>query len=206
MGEPPEAPWKSLAPMFLERGYALRILRKRLKLPTPLDTTDREVLERRIIPQYLRDPGIQRVLFVGCGSYTAHYERTLFSHVSFATIEPDPSQSRYGSSQRHVIAPLQALSEHFPAGAFDLILCNGVYGWGLDSREHCEAAFAQCHTCLRAGGHFLFGWDDVPRRTPTPLAGLASLARFGKYDFPGFGTWRYLTDTPFRHTYDFYRK
>jgi len=87
-----------------------------------------------------------------------------------------------------------------------LIICNGVFGWGLDRREQCEAAFSQCYSRLRNDGHFLFGWDDVPRRTPVPLATLSSLTRFRPYDFPPLGTSRYVTDTQYRHTYAFYRK
>ena len=29
---------------------------------------------------------------------------------------------------------------HFPAGFTDLVVCNAVYGWGLDSAEDCDAA------------------------------------------------------------------
>jgi len=35
---------------------------------------------------------------------------------------------------------------------------------------------------------------------------VSSRALFRKYTFPPLGTWRYLTDTPYRHTFDFYRK
>jgi len=205
VGEPPDPKWKSLLALVTEQGFAARIVRKRLNLPTPLNTTDRMVLEQQIFPVYRSDPAIRSVLFVGCGAYTAHYQGRFFPDVKFATIEPDPELSRYGAT-RHVIAPLEELANHFPAASFDLIICNGVFGWGLDRIEQCDAAFGQCHSCLTENGHFLLGWDDVPRRTPIALANVPSLARFRKYAFPAFGSWRYLTDTPFRHTYDFYQK
>jgi len=69
-----------------------------------------------------------------------------------------------------------------------------------------DAAFAQAHLALRPGGQMLLGWNDVPRRAPFPLETIPSLAKFKKYDFPLFGTWRHLTDTVYRHTFDFYCK
>jgi hypothetical protein len=205
VGERPDSKWKSLLPLLTERGFASRVIRKRLNLPTPLDTTDRWILEQRIFPHYLSNPAIRNVLFVGCDFYTTHYQRMFFSAVNFATIEPDPARRRFAAN-RHAVAPLEKLGDHFAPGEFDLVICNGVYGWGLDSLEQCDAAFYQCHACMANGGQLILGWDDVPRRTPVPLTQISSLALFRKYVFPEFGTWRYVTDTPYRHTYDFYEK
>jgi SAM-dependent methyltransferase len=205
VGLPPEPKWKSILPMLTEAGFATRVIRKRLKLPTPLNTTDRQVLEQRIFPHFTANPGIRDVLFVGCDTYTAHYQRQFFGNVSYTTIEPDADKARFGSAT-HAIAPLEELARHFAPQSFDLIICNGVYGWGLDSTAQLEAAFAQCHDCLRDGGLLLFGWDDVERRRPVPLEGIHALKRFHPFPFAEFGSWRYVTDTPFRHTYDFYRK
>lgn len=104
-----------------------------------------------------------------------------------------------------MVAPLEQLDEHFPPAHFDLIICNGVYGYGLNTIRQCECAFDQCYRALSAGGHLVLGWDDISERKPVPLAEIASLRRFTKYEFPPFGTWRYRTVTPYRHTYDFYR-
>jgi SAM-dependent methyltransferase len=205
IGAPPDSKWTSLVALLTERGYASRVIRKKLKLPAPLNSTDRWVLEQRIFPHYQSNPAIRDVLFVGCDSYTAHYQRSFFPTVNYTTIEPDPARSRFGAS-RHIVAPLEELAAHAPADAFDLIVCNGVFGWGLDSLEQCEPAFAHCHTCLRTNGHLILGWDDLPSRVPLPHERITSLARFRRYVFPEFGSWRFLTPTPFRHTFDFYQK
>ena len=205
IGESPGAKWKMILPLLTEHGFAARVLRKRLGLPTPLNTTDRLVMEQVIFPEYAHDPAIKRMLFVGCGTYTAHYQRLYFPNMDFWTIEPDPSAARHGAKQ-HVIAPLEELDRHFPAAHFDLIVCNGVYGWGLDRHDQLEAGFAQCHSRLRADGHLFFGWDDIPQRAPVDLDTVSSRALFRKHTFPALGTWRYLTDTLYRHTFDFYRK
>ena len=205
VGRSPGTKWELLRAFFTEHGFAERILRKRLGLATPLNTTDRIVMERDIFPEYARDPAIERMLFVGCGRYTAHYQQQFFPNKDFWTIEPDPGSAGFGAKQ-HVIAPLEELDRHFPAGHFDLIICNGVYGWGLDRPEQLEAGFAQCHSRLRDDGHLFFGWDDIPERAPVDLDTVSSRALFRKYTLPTLNTWRYLTDTPYRHTFDFYRK
>jgi SAM-dependent methyltransferase len=205
VGEQPAEKWKMILPFLTEHGFATRVMRKRLGLATPLNTTDRLVMEQKVFPEYARDPAINTLLFVGCGTYTAHYQRTYFPTRTFWTIEPNPDAAAYGS-QNHVVAPLEQLEQHFPAEHFDLIICNGVFGWGLDRREQLEPAFAQCHSRLKSGGHFFFGWDDIPQRTPTDLSQVDSLKRFREYVFPPLKTSRYVTDTLYKHTYAFYRK
>jgi SAM-dependent methyltransferase len=205
IGEPPESKWKIILPLLTEQGYASRVLRKRMGLPTPLNTEDRRVLEKTIFPYYQADSSFKTVLFVGCNTYTSHYQQKYFNDKNFWSIEPDADLQKFGANQ-HVVAPLEEVGRHFTANFFDLIICNGVFGWGLDYAGQCEAAFSQCHACLRDGGHLVFGWDDVARRTPIQLADIASLARFRKFSFPPLGSWRYLTDTPYRHTFDFYQK
>ena len=206
-GLPPEPPWKLLKAALTEHGYLSRMIRRRLSLPTPLDTADRRVLEKTIFPSYLADPAVKRILFVGCDGYTAHYERLYFSQHEYWTLDPEPKLRRYGAKLRHVIGRLELLATYFSECFFDLIVCNGVYGWGLNTAEQCEAAFTQCHACLRPGGYLLLGWADMPtHRGSIALSDVASLRQFSRHRFPTLGTSRYLTDTPYRHIYDFYRK
>jgi hypothetical protein len=204
-GLEPDSKWNNIVALLTEHGYAARVLRKRLGLPTPLNTEDRRVMEDVIFPYYRADPRFKTILFVGCNTYTSHYQKRFFADKNYWTIEPDATLRRFGAAQ-HVVAPLEEVGRHFEAGYFDLIICNGVLGWGLDRPEQCEAAFAQSYECLRIGGELAFGWDDIPRRTPFVLDEVPSVARFPKIAFPPLGTWRYLTDTPYRHTFDFYRK
>ena len=48
IGESPGPKWQRLLAFFTEHGFAERVLRKRLGLPTPLNTTDRIVMERDV--------------------------------------------------------------------------------------------------------------------------------------------------------------
>ncbi len=194
-----------LVRLVTDWDFAVRAMRYALRMPTPLHTEDRSVLEQVIFRYYASLPEVKRVLFVGCQWYTSHYGRRFFPQHDYWTIEPDEKWRKHGGRQ-HIVAPLEDLDTHFPPDYFDLILCNGVYGFGLDGLEQCERAFAHCHSRLRDNGHLVLGWNNVPARTPLPLDSIESLKRFRKFTFPAFGSWRYRTQTPYAHTYDFYVK
>jgi SAM-dependent methyltransferase len=191
--------------LLTDHSFAGRVIRYALRLPTPLMTEDRRVLEQIIFKYYASRAEIKSILFVGCEWYTTHYRRVFFPHHDYWTIEPSARARRYGARQ-HIVAPLERVDEFFPEDYFDLIICNGVYGFGLDTLEQCEPAFAHCYTRLRGGGQMVLGWTNVPARTPVPLESVESLQRFRKFVFPELGSWRYVTDTSYAHTYDFYCK
>ena len=184
--------------------FQVRVARFLLGRPMPLEGRDRTILETIIFPYFRYLPGVQSVLFVGCDWYTAHYEDAYFAGKDYWTLDPAPGARKFAGRQ-HVVAPLEELGKHFPPQRFDLIVCNGVLGYGLDALRQCESAFDQCRTRLTPDGFLVLGWDDIAERTPVPLAAIQSLRAFSRFDFPPLGTWRYLSDTPYRHTYDFYR-
>jgi len=191
--------------LLTDREFLIRAARFGLGLPVPLHTEDRTVLEQRIFPHFLALPDTRCVLFVGVAWYTRHYEKAFFSNVHFWTIDIAQSARKF-AGRKHITASLTELSAHFAQDYFDLIICNGVYGHGLNGRDDCERAFAACYECLRDGGRFVLGWNDTPEYSAAPLDSIRSLRRFGRESLAEFGGWRLRTDTPNRHTYDFYRK
>lgn len=178
-------------------------LRLLVGLTAPMRTPDRIILENVIIPFFVAR-GVGRVLFVGTDWFTKHYDR-FFAGSDYWTIEIEPGRRRFGAAQ-HVVDSLEHLDRHFQKAYFDLILCNGVYGWGLDESESCERAFQQCFDCLREQGVLMLGWNDVPEHRPFPPESIQSLAQFARLEDSPFGTWRYAAQTPGRHIYDFYTK
>jgi SAM-dependent methyltransferase len=78
------------------------------------------------------------------------------------------SKARKFGARRHLVADLEKL-EHFPERYFDVLYCNGVYDFGLDAAPDIERAVEMCWSRLRDGGYFIFGWNDIPARTPVPL-------------------------------------
>ncbi len=205
IGESTGSRWTMLVPLLTEHGFAARVLRKRLGLPTPAEHNRPPRHGTSHISALCAGPGDHTDAVRGVRHLHGPLSAAVFSQHGLLDHRADPAAARHGA-QQHVIAPLEELDRHFPPGHFDLIVCNGVYGWGLDRHDQLEAAFAQCHSRLKDDGHLFFGWDDIPQRAPVDLDTVSSRGLLRQYTFPPLGTWRYLTDTPYRHTFDFYRK
>lgn len=204
----PEAATTGRSPLvrlFTDFRFTRRVVRYALGLPVPLETEDRRVLEQVVFKHFLRLDNTHRILFVGCDWYTKHYDRAFFRDRDYWTIDVAEKARRFGAPQHRTIG-LEQLDQHFAERYFDVIFCNGVYGFGLDAADDIERAVEMCWSRLRYGGYFVFGWDDIPARTPVPLEGIAALRRFQRLEVAQLNSWRYLTDTPYRHTYDFYTK
>ena len=192
----------------LARAYS-RIIRdiKRsiFGMESYLNTEDRRVLEQIIFLYFLQRNNYKEILFVGCHWYTKGYNKRFEEKKNYWTIEPNPLRQRYGAKQ-HIGDTLQNLSNHFSQGVLDLILCNGVFGWGLDAKADVEQAFQASYHCLRKGGVLVLGWDDIDERRPFHPDECQSLRQLQPFVFPPLATAKYVTDTPYRHTYNFYVK
>lgn len=184
--------------------YGIILLRNQLGLSNRLATPDRKFLEETLIPYYAGRSDIEKILFVGTDWFTRHYE-SLFLEKEYWTIEPS-SWKRQFAGKRHIVDVLQNLGAHFAPGYFDLIICNGVYGWGLDRLEDCEQAFAKCFACLAEGGQFILGWNDLPEFRPVPLEQIQSLRQFAPLRVPFVDTATFLANPDNRHTFNFYIK
>ena len=162
---------------------------------------DRQFLEGVILPHYASRRDIERILFVGVRSYVSHYQ-DFFLKKRFVTIDPVPYTRWFGSTF-HVVDKVENLEHYFDEGTFDLIVLNGVIGWGLDELESIEKAFRACHSCLREQGEFVIGFNEKCVREDL------SLEIFEPVKFQGIGHHRHEVATPLpegSHTYLFYRK
>lgn len=168
------------------------------------DSEDRRVLETVIMPDLAGREEVRRVLFVGCAWCTRGYWR-IFRRQEYVTLEVDPGAAKFGA-RRHVVDSLENVRRHFGEGELDVIICNGVFGWGLDDRGVVERAFEGCFECLRVGGIFVLGWNDVPENRPFPPSECRSLRRFAPYEFAPLRASRHATATGNRHTFWFFRK
>lgn len=198
---PPRTPSRSLLARI--RGRAIREVKSAFGIPSYLDCEDRRVLEQLILPYFLSSGEYANILFVGCDWYTEGYNQTFEEKKNLWTIDIALNRRRYGA-QQHIVDALQNLQVHFACDSLDLIVCNGVFGWGLDAKADVEQAFSACGECLRAQGILVIGWDDIDERRPFSLQECESLRAFGRYQFPPLDTSEYLTNTPYRHTFSFF--
>jgi hypothetical protein len=170
-----------------------------------LHTDARLTLERRILPSIARDASFTRILFVGCEWYTWRYA-WLFRRREYWTIERRPEASRRYGGPRAIADDVGRLDQYFDAGALDVVICNGVLGWGVDRPDEAEAMLAQIHRVLRPGGLFVLGWTNVAPRRPVDVDTTPSLHGFEPYVFPPLGTARQQTKNPLPYVFSFFRK
>ena len=178
--------------------------RHALGLPSRWVTEDRRILEQLILPEYAERPEISRILFVGCAAYTQQYGQ-FFAGGEYWTIDPVARRRRYGST-RHIVDTLQNLGQHVAPEYFDLIVCNGVLGWGLNTLADADAAFAACYSHARAGGELMLGWNDIAPRNRVVPEDIPALSCFEKRPFGSAQLTRWKVDAVNRHVFDFYRK
>ncbi len=161
-------------------------------------------LEQSIIPYFVNDNMLEKVLFIGVSVTTIWYKKT-FKTKEYWTIDIDPRKTRLGS-KRHINDALRNLSKYFEEAYFDVIFMNGVIGWGLDNLEEADASIHACYHCLKSDGKLIIGWNDIPERRPFLIDDLKSLKHFSHWTFPPFKSWRFLIEKPTAYYYDFYLK
>lgn len=168
------------------------------------NTPDRLVLENIILPLYQLSKEHRNILFVGCDWYTAGYAR-LFALKTYATMDPDAHRAQHGA-HRHQIAPMRLMGSVHPEGSLDLVVCNGVFGWGLNEIAEAETSVGAAFNALRPGGHMIIGWNDLTRHRPFAPSDIASLQKFEPYVFPPLDAHQHRIDHELRHTFNFYVK
>lgn len=190
------------------RLYVWLPLAYKLGIPTPLNLPDRHFLERDIFGWLSSRAGVQRVLFAGVESYTWHYYRLLGAGQELYTIDFVPKQACWGRKGFHQTGSVTELSRYYPAGSFDVVIYNGVIGWGLDAEHDVNQALEEAYQALAPGGMLIIGWDNEPKYTPFVLERLAGYRKF-KPLVPnelGLAGHRHEASPWRRHTFDFLAK
>lgn len=180
------------------------------------NSLDRQVFETYILPVFAAIPDVRRVLFVGCADYTQDYE-SYFVGRAYYTIDINPAHALYGATApgHHFIDSVENVGRYFRPSSLDLILINGVFGYGVNRRNQAEQTIVSCYDLLVSRGTLMLGWNDYPARKPFDPVGLAGLSRFHRVEFPGLHavggvrrlpTGDYLADNPLSHVFSFFAK
>lgn len=168
---------------------------------------DRRVLEEDVLPTLALEPGNDRILSVGVAWYTRRYADA-FVGKEYVTLDHDPARSSFGAA-RHVTAELRDLEQHVPESApFDVILMNGVIGYGLDTASDVDQALRACAARLRKDGTLVIGLNEERPTNVDPLT-VSAHALFAPRPFGRWTSGRVMVPVPFRertHTFLFWRK
>jgi len=164
---------------------------------------DRDVLERIIFPYILSRKNPKKVLDIGREDYEEFYNK-FFIGKELWTIDIDPKRKEFGA-ENHVVDNVVNLKKHFKNDYFDLIIMNGVFGWGLNEPDQIEKTFSAIYDILKKDGIFVFGWNDIKDLTPVPLNQIKALKKFQPYFFKPLKSVQFKTKTG-EHTYNFFIK
>jgi SAM-dependent methyltransferase len=128
----------------------------------------RILLVEKILPAYARLGG--RILWIGCRRYTKNYGALLSAHGAECwTTDIEASHAKWGESGRHFTCDLLKIDHLIASESFDALLCNGVFGFGVDTREMQLAALKAMVQVLKPGGRLLLGWNTERVEDPAGL-------------------------------------
>jgi SAM-dependent methyltransferase len=126
----------------------------------------RIVLVNEILPAYARLGG--RILWIGCRRYTKSYGALLARHGGECwTTDIESAHARWGEAGRHFTWDAVEIDRLVESEAFDSVLCNGVFGFGVDTRASQLAALEAMSRILRPGGRLLLGWNTERVEDPS---------------------------------------
>lgn len=184
-------------PISLARSVAAPIART--IVPRPLRLWVKDILNARrvrrnpgrialvneILPAYSKLAG--RILWIGCRRYTKNYGALLSAHGGECwTTDIEPSHEKWGEPGRHFTCDLLKIDQLHPPESFDTLLCNGVFGFGVDTPEMQLTALQAMARVLKPGGRLLLGWNTDRLVDPTRMSFTKSA--FAADDLIGHGS------------------
>ena len=116
------------------------------------------------------------------------------------TMDIDPTVRRWGRPGRHVTGDLRSVVTLFPKQYFDVVFCNGIFGFGIDTLEAQKSAVEASGGVIRPGGWMLLGLEYEQGRGPVGESGIVT-PWFEPAELPGFGTRQFVGGCT--HVYDF---
>lgn len=116
-------------------------------------------LREAVIPA-LAAAGYRRMLFVGTRSYNrSAYEACVRQGLSVWSIDLDPAASAHGAPDGHLIGNICDIDKLAGGRTFDVIMFNGVLGWGLNTAAETRAALGAMVKVAAPGALLFVGWN-----------------------------------------------
>ena len=118
---------------------------------------DRVILRSILLPAFSHH---HPQLWIGCQRYTKSYYGELEQRGAICwTLDIDPDAARWGRRGSHVVGDLLKVDGLFAPRYFDAILCNGVFGFGINELADQQLAVRAMRGVIKPHGILLLGWD-----------------------------------------------
>jgi SAM-dependent methyltransferase len=165
-------PLREAFPLSLLKKMIPKSLKTELVVSLYLELPDRKYMEETILPAFAGlNP--ERVLFVGTTQYTTHYEKYFkVSTCEYWTMDINPQMEIFGAKGRHIIGSVIDADHYFSPDFFDIVILNGVLGWGVDEIRDQDRTLEAIRKILKEGGILLLGWDTDRIIDPMELKGI----------------------------------
>ncbi len=146
-----------------------------------------------------------RCLFIGLDKHNWHYDRLL--DLDFYSIDVNPRNAAYGPPGRHVVGSATELSSYYPPNSFDVVIANGLIGFGLDTEEAFDQLMFECHRVLTGDGLLVVGYNDKPERLDFKVEQAAGFQVFKTFEpgIAGMSGASHAVEDSFKHRYVFLR-
>ncbi len=131
------------------------------------------------------------MLLVGVQSYNLPlYEASARAGITVWSIDYDPASSAYAAPAGHFVGDIREVDALVKELRFDVILFNGVLGFGINTASAALEALAAMTKIAAPGALLVVGWNPGrtdnaeiealrPRLTPMSLPGILAPVEFG---------------------------
>ncbi len=168
---------------FVKSEWTEHRHRKIARLPSRL------FMQTALLPALVA-AGRRRMLFVGARGYNRPFYRACESaRIAVWSLDYDPAAAMTGAPEGHFVGDIRKVDQLVGDLRFDVIVFNGVLGWGIDSVPDALLALKAMAKIAQAGAIIVIGWNpgltderDMaalrPLLTPAPLDGVAADVTF----------------------------
>ncbi|MDQ3842855.1 MAG: hypothetical protein M3342_02405, partial [Bacteroidota bacterium] len=118
---------------------------------------DRKWINNRLSP-VLEKIKRGKILYVGCAPYSWDSLKSFNRGVELFTIDNKVRNIIWGG-ERHFVADIQSIDKLVQPASFDLVLLNGIFGYGINTEAEQTTTYRALHTILKPGGLLLIGWN-----------------------------------------------
>jgi len=172
-----------------------------------INSPDRHFLEREVFTYINEKFGSNfSVMFVGMDRYNWHYPRLLRGR--FFSIDLDPKKRRYGHKNHHTTGSVTQLSLFHQRDKFDVVICNGLIGYGVNDLKTFDDMLRECNLTLKKDGLFFVGFNNTPKFLSFDIEKATNWRQYKTFipNIPGVTSHVHTVETSHCHTFLFYKK
>jgi SAM-dependent methyltransferase len=128
-----------------------------------LNSEQRIYFDNYLIPKYVKND--LNILFIGIAWYNKWIFKK-YKKTNWVTIDPSPESQKFGA-QNHTIGNFpNDIKTSLYKEKFDIIIFNGVYGWGINCEDTFKKSIKKMYETLKPNGLVLFGYNTEITKNP----------------------------------------